>query len=168
MWAWQVLVPALRRNGYHLSLTAYPAIMCFSNSFLCQVHMVSTFRQFSYLAHVILLLTWLAFVTGCQRDVVCGRPWIWQDRLASQSVRQPSVVHGLVSDLRSCMMAEFFGYSNRVEYVHNRTVRRPEWFHLWWQKIKIGYSVGHYQLVVLLPIGSQCAERNPILFLARF
>ncbi len=41
-------------NGYH-SLVAYPAIMCFCNSFLCQVRMVSYFSYFLYM--YILLLT---------------------------------------------------------------------------------------------------------------
>ncbi len=59
-------------NGYHLSLVAYPAIMCFGNSFLCQVRMVSYFRYFFYLTHVqtIAHLT-CSRVAGRQRDVMC-------------------------------------------------------------------------------------------------
>ncbi len=35
-------------------------------------------------------------------------------------------VLSFIACLRSCMMAEFFEYSNLVEYVLNRTVRCPE------------------------------------------
>ncbi len=55
-------------NGYHLSLVAYPAIMCFGNSFLCQVRY---FSYFFYLTHVQIAanLTCLR-VVGRQRDVM--------------------------------------------------------------------------------------------------